>query len=174
MVYLVWAVFGGFLLHIILCNYLKVLLKPHKEVPVDSTKDIIKRNITPWGYTGWGLSAYDHFKNTSHFGPEYQELLQKIQIPKPGEEWRGIVGRVFNLSKSEAWLGYGPGERWWLRRNNLDGRFKQFWISKESIPLSEHPYAFYLTNKKWPLLEVSLIFLIILYLSLIIGYVMYV
>ena len=165
MVYLVWAVFGGFLLHIILCNYLTILLKPRKEDPVDFTKDIIKRNITPYGYPGYPLSFYDHLKNTSHFGREYQELLRKLKTPKPGDEWNGMVGRVFNLSKSEAFLSYGPGPRWWLRRRNIDGRFKRFWISKESILLSERPDAFYLTSKKWPLLEVSLNFLnIYLYL----------
>ena len=155
MVYLVWAVFGGFLLHIILCNYLTVLLKPLKEIPVDFTEDIIKRNITPWGYYGMAMSAYEHFKNTSQFGPEYQELLKKLKIPKTGAERNGVMGRVFNLSKSEAWIGYGSGEKWWLRRNNLDVSFKRFWISKESIRLTERPEAFYLTNKNWPLLEVS-------------------
>ena len=154
MVYLVWAVFGGFLLHIILCNYLTILLKPRKEDPiVDFTKDIIKRNITPYGLYGWGLGSYDHFKDTSLFGPEYQELLQKLKVSKPQEQ-REMIGRVFNLSKSEAWLGSGANERLWLINRNIDGRFRQFWISKESVPHSDLPYACYFTYKKWPLLKV--------------------
>ena len=135
-------------------------MKPRKEDPVDFTKDIIKRNITPYGSRGAPVSAYDHFKNTSQFGPEYQELFKKLQISIRGE-WTKIVGRVFNGSKSEAWLGHGPGERWWLRRMDIDGRFRRFWISKESIPQSERQYASYLTNKKWSLLEVSLFVFII-------------
>ena len=159
MVYLVWAVFGGFLLHIILCNYLTILLKPRKEDPiVDFTKDIIKRNITPYGLYGWGLGSYDHFKDTSLFGPEYQELLQKLKVSKR-EERIEMIGRVFNLSKSEAWLGSGANERLWLINRNIDGRFRQFWISKESVPHSDSPYAFYLTYKKWPLLEVLSLYL---------------
>ena len=154
MVYLVWAVFGGFLLHIILCNYLTILLKPRKEDPiVDFTKDIIKRNITPYGLYGWGLGSYDHFKDTSLFGPEYQELLQKLKVSKRGE-MSEMIGRVFNLSKSEAWLGSGANERLWLINRNIDGRFRQFWISKESVPHSDLPYAVYFTYKKWPLLKV--------------------
>ena len=162
MVYLVWAVFGGFLLHILLCNYLTILLKPRKTDPVDYTKDIIERNMTPYGYPGYSLSSYDHFNNTSHFGPEYQELLQKLVHPKPGNEQDEIVGRVFNGSDSETFLTYGPGPRWWLKRNNKNRRFRQFWISKESTVLSDQPYAFYFTNKKWPLLKVSLSLIVLI------------
>ena len=42
LVYIIWAVFGGFLMHIILSNYLTVLLKPEFETPVDTTKDLLK------------------------------------------------------------------------------------------------------------------------------------
>ena len=31
MVFLIWCVFGGFLLHILECNYLTVLVKPNYE-----------------------------------------------------------------------------------------------------------------------------------------------
>ena len=40
------CVWGGFLLHILECNYLTVLLKPTFEKPVDTAEDIIERGLT--------------------------------------------------------------------------------------------------------------------------------
>ena len=37
---------GGFLLHILECNYLTVLVKPVYEKPIDTAEDIIERGIT--------------------------------------------------------------------------------------------------------------------------------
>ena len=45
MVLLLWCVWGGFLLHILECNYLTVLLKPTYEKPVDTAEDIIERGL---------------------------------------------------------------------------------------------------------------------------------
>ena len=41
-----WCVWGGFLLHILECNYLTVLVKPVYEKPIDTAEDIIERGIT--------------------------------------------------------------------------------------------------------------------------------
>ena len=46
MVLLLWCVWGGFLLHILECNYLTVLLKPVYEEPVDTAEDVIERGLT--------------------------------------------------------------------------------------------------------------------------------
>ena len=40
-----WCVWGGFLLHILECNYLTVLVKPVYEKPIDTAEDIIERGI---------------------------------------------------------------------------------------------------------------------------------
>ena len=45
MVLLMWCVWGGFLPHILECNYLTVLVKPVYEKPVDTAEDIIERGI---------------------------------------------------------------------------------------------------------------------------------
>ena len=45
MVLLLWCVWGGFLLHILECNYLTVLLKPTYEKPIDSLEDVIERGL---------------------------------------------------------------------------------------------------------------------------------
>ena len=46
MVLLMWCVMGGFLLHILECNYLTTLLNPVYEKPIDTAEDIIERGIT--------------------------------------------------------------------------------------------------------------------------------
>ena len=45
MVLLIWCVWGGFLLHILECNYLTVLIKPVYEKPIDTAEDIIERGM---------------------------------------------------------------------------------------------------------------------------------
>ena len=45
LVLLMWCVWGGFLLHILECNYLTVLVKPVYEKPIDTAEDIIERDI---------------------------------------------------------------------------------------------------------------------------------
>ena len=45
MILLIWCVWGGFLLHILECNYLTVLIKPVYETPIDTAEDIIERGV---------------------------------------------------------------------------------------------------------------------------------
>ena len=45
LVFTIWAVFGGFILHFLLSNYLTVLLRPRFEKPVESAADLIARDI---------------------------------------------------------------------------------------------------------------------------------
>ena len=44
-VYIIWAVFGGFILNFLLSNFLTVLLKPSYEKPVETAGDLLNRNI---------------------------------------------------------------------------------------------------------------------------------
>ena len=46
MVYLLWCVCGGFLLHMLESNYLTILLTPTYEKPVDTPEDIIDMGLT--------------------------------------------------------------------------------------------------------------------------------
>ena len=48
LIYTVWAVFGGFILHFLLSNYLSVLLRPTYETPVENAADLVKRDIIPF------------------------------------------------------------------------------------------------------------------------------
>ena len=78
MVLLLWCVWGGFLLHILECNYLTVLLKPVYEKPVDTAEDIIERGLTI------------------------------IQIPTAGGLVEAAKKSPFELSRKRAELSYIP------------------------------------------------------------------
>ena len=45
MIRLVWCVWGGFLLHILECNYLSVVVRPTYEKPIDTAEDVIERGV---------------------------------------------------------------------------------------------------------------------------------
>ena len=45
MVLLLWCVCGGFLAHILECNYLTMLLKPSYEKPIDYGQDLVDRGL---------------------------------------------------------------------------------------------------------------------------------
>ena len=46
MLYLVWAIFGGFILHFLLSNYLSVFLRPDYEKPVETAEDMVSQSDT--------------------------------------------------------------------------------------------------------------------------------
>ena len=46
MVLLLWCVCGGFLLHMLVANYLTILLKPSYEKAVDSPQDVLDRGLS--------------------------------------------------------------------------------------------------------------------------------
>ena len=46
MLYLVWAIFGGFILHFLLSNYLSVFLRPEYEKPVNTAEDMVSQSDT--------------------------------------------------------------------------------------------------------------------------------
>ena len=71
--------FGGFILHFLLCNYLAVLLNKSYEEPVETVEDLIKRDITP--YLGPGREYYKQWFAASP-DPSYQELSQRLVIAK--------------------------------------------------------------------------------------------
>ena len=84
LVFTIWAVFGGFILHFLLCNFLTVLLTPSYEEPVETAKDLIERNITPilWpGAQGWR----EWFSNSPD--PIYQEISRRLVIAKDWDEY---------------------------------------------------------------------------------------
>ena len=87
LVYTIWAVFGGFILHFLLSNYLTVLLRPNFEKPVDTAADLISRNITP--------EVQPHQKIYIQIfvnSPDliYQELSQRLLVLKSVKSYTGL------------------------------------------------------------------------------------
>ena len=145
MLYLVWAIFGGFMLHILLCNFLSVLLRPSYEKPVETTKDLIDRDITPILVPG---SEYivQFFKNSPN--QDFQELSKRIYVSKDWNEHDELVLKVVSTG-SYADIGRRP-DYWLVPKEN----HKDWYRSSESIMLGSL-FAGSLTNKKWPLQKVK-------------------
>ena len=57
MVYLLWCVCGGLLLHMLEANYLTILLKPSYEKPVNTAQDVVDRGLTVIWFPG-----YEYYK----------------------------------------------------------------------------------------------------------------
>ena len=74
-----WCVCGGFLLHILECNYLTVLVKPVYEKPIDTAEDIIERGITI--LTGPGSESIFEDLKKSPF-PQTRKLAELTHVPK--------------------------------------------------------------------------------------------
>ena len=81
MVLLMWCVWGGFLLHILECNYLTVLVKPVYEKPIDTAEDIIERGITILSYPG--SEALVEKMKKSPF-PLTRKLAENTHVAKVG------------------------------------------------------------------------------------------
>ena len=44
-VFLCWAIWGGFLLHMVLSNYLAVLIKPVYDQPIKNIDDVLGKKL---------------------------------------------------------------------------------------------------------------------------------
>ena len=139
-----WAVFGGFILHFLLCNYLTVLLTPSYEEPVETAKDLIKRDITPFALPG-GEIWKQFFAASSD--PNYQEISRRLVVAKDYDEYEDMVRKVISTGLF-AEIGTEP---WCF--NDCSKEFKDWYRSSETI-LGMYPYQIHLTNKKWPLKKV--------------------
>ena len=146
LVFTIWAVFGGFILHFLLCNFLTVLLTPSYEEPVETAKDLVKRDIIP--FYGPGGEIYKQFFAASQ-DPIYQEISRRLVIAKNWDEYDDMVRKVI-LTGMYADIGNWP---WILNWDNKEEEEKKWYRSIETIA-GDYPYNIHLTNKKWPLKKV--------------------
>ena len=147
LVFTIWAMFGGFILHFLLSNYLTVLLRPSYEEPVETAADLIKRDITPFTVPG-GHIMRQFFAASSD--PDLQEISQRLVIAKDMNEYWNMV----ELTNSTGLYAY-------VLSQPIVGCLKPTWCMKEKYwyKSSEaiggmNPYGGHLTNKKWPLKKV--------------------
>ena len=135
--------FGGFILHFLLSNYLTVLLRPSYEEPVETAADLIKRNITPFLYPG-GETYIQFFAEGSD--PVYQEISRRFVVAKDWDEYDDMVRKVTStgLFADMGTLPDGyvvPEEEY------------KYWYRSSKIP-GDNPYSSHAQNKKWPLKKV--------------------
>ena len=142
-VFTIWAVFGGFILHFLLCNFLTVLLRPRYEKPVETTADIIERNITLilWPEAGW--KEY----HAASPDPISQEFSKRIVTAKNWNEYEEMVHKVISTGMY-ALIGTTP-----IGYYVSEEEHKDWYRSSETVP-EDHPYLGHLSNKKWPLKKV--------------------
>ena len=143
LVFTIWAVFGGFILHFLLSNYLTVLLRPSYEDPVETAADLIKKNITPF-YTPGGEIFRQVFAASPD--PVYQEISRRLLIPRDLDEYDDMVRKVTSTGLF-ADIGAFP---WSVPEEE----YKDWYRSSETIA-GDFPYALHLSNKKWPLKKVQ-------------------
>ena len=142
LVFTIWAVFGGFILHFLLSNYLTVLLRPSYEEPVETAKDLIKRDIIPF-YDPGGEIMVQFF--AASLDPIYQEVSRRLIVTKDYDEYEELVGKVTSTGMY-AQIGTVP----WV---DDEETYKDWYRSSEIIS-GEIPYQLHLSNKKWPLIKV--------------------
>ena len=142
LVFTIWAVFGGFILHFLLSNYLTVLLRPSYEEPVETTADMIKRNIIP--FTIPNASIWRQFFEASP-DQNYQLISQRLFITKTWDEYTDMVGTVTSTGK---YADMGPWP--WIVPEK---EFKEWYRSTETFS-GLLPFGQHLANKKWPLKKV--------------------
>ena len=82
--------FGGFILHFLLCNYLTVLLTPSYEQPVETAEDLIKRDITPFFQPG--AEIYIQFFAASA-DANYKEISQRLVIAKDYDVYEELCAK---------------------------------------------------------------------------------
>ena len=136
--YTIWAIFGGFILHFLLSNYLTVLLKPSWEEPVDTAADLNRRNLIP--VVPKTQKIYIQiFANSPD--PEYQYLSQRVLVANTSmykytymrEARQGYVYTVMSPRRSSV---RDPGH-----------------YSSEVVKGRYH-FPGSIANKKWPLKKV--------------------
>ena len=141
LVFTIWAVFGGFILHFLLSNYLTVLLRPSYEKPVETAADLIKRDLTPFMQPG-GYMFKQIF--TASSDPVFQEISRRLVIAKDWDEYEDMVHKVIPTGLY-ADIGTLP----WVPEEEVN----EWYRSSETIP-GLFPYGGHLANKKWPLKKV--------------------
>ena len=147
LVFTIWAVFGGFILHFLLSTYLTVLLRPSYEKPVETAADLIERDITPFYIPGGEI--YRQLFAAS-LDPNVQEIARRLIFPNNWDEFADLV-RKANSTGNYASIRTYP---WIFNWNRPEEDFKYWYRSTETIG-GLNPYGVHLANKKWPLKKVT-------------------
>ena len=100
MLFLIWCVFGGFLLHFFESLFLESLLKTNYEKPVDTAQDVVDRGLTVI-YTPGAESMAEMVKNSP--SSLTRRLAELIAVPKVIFCYKGSL----QMSHFSTWRGLG-------------------------------------------------------------------
>ena len=139
--YTIWTVFGGFILHFLLCNYLEVLLKPSYEKPVEGAAEIIKRGITPVLLPNQRIYV-QLFSNSPD--PVYQKLAERFYVCKDKTEYNEIR-RKRKIWNTGLYAVMGD-------KSNYKG--ERFHYYSKEVVIGRYNFPGSIVNKKWPLKKV--------------------
>ena len=118
-------------------------MMPSYEEPVETAKDVVKRDITP--FLTPGSEIWRQFFAASP-DPIYQEISRRLVITKNWAEYEEMVSKV-SLTGLFAEMGTYPP--WPVKEQE----FNEWYRSSETIG-GTFPYQVHLSNKKWPLKKV--------------------
>ena len=136
--YTIWAVFGGFILHFLLSNFLTVLLKPSREAPVNTAADLVNRGM--YLYLSPKQRIYEQiFANSPD--KNYQALAKRILIATSRNAYSKNVRRVKGLTKLA------------LMRHQPQPGQGALYHSSEPVQ-GTYNFIGSIANKKWPLKKV--------------------
>ena len=121
LVFLVWAIFGGFILHILLSNYLAVLMKPTYNKPINTVDDVLESGLKIF-YSAGGEYLGEQLKQSPD--ARYRKLADLIYYAPPEE----YISLLRTMHDSHEWVaihvvlslktkGYG----FWYQGNALEG-----------------------------------------------------
>ena len=128
--------------HILLCNLLTTILRPNFEEPLDTAKQLVKKNITL--YMGPGTEIWKQFLLES-FIPEYNKLGETFIV---ADDW----DHYFSIIEHDV-IGAGTHAQIEAHLAPYELAMGRWYRSKEMVS-GMNPIGGYLTNKKWHLNEV--------------------
>ena len=149
LVFTIWAVFGGFILHFLLCNYLTVLLTPSYEDPVETAKDLIERDIIPFYWPKGDIMRQILLASSD---PYNRKISRRLVTPKNEmglADWDAYFEMVHKVTSTGMYALIGT-----LPHHKVsEEKYKDWYRSTETIS-GTFPYIVHLSNKKWPLKKV--------------------
>ena len=153
MVYFLWAIFGGFILHFLLSNYLTVLLRPSYEKPVDTSNDLLDRDITPFIHPGGGFFKQALANNPD---PNIQEISRRLIVTKNWSEFEEMVKKVISTG---MFADLSPIPRVFSKKvRDKEQELKDWYKSSETVSTLFSPFSpTSILNKKWPLKKVNIL-----------------
>ena len=130
-VLLLWSLFGGVLFHALLSNFLKMLMMPMWEEPVDTAQDVLDRGLIP--IVDYGeYHVIQQLKNSQNTA--YQKLGEITILEEEEDNWERWYDAVLENGTHVFLTAYDGDGDYHASKENLEGRFS--WLN-------------FISDKKW-------------------------